>query len=187
MLNLINKNSARILLFLAISPGSNYSRKEIKEKTSINNLPLDSYLTELLFFRMINKKNKLYSLNLENSLVKIILDETKGKFSNFPLKVKFILIDFIFQISKIKNIKNIILFGSYSKLVYTENSDIDLAVIFGRGLKNKEVVEKKIFNISEKISKRYKKEIQEHFFSEDDLKKKDPLINDIVKNGLVLI
>jgi predicted nucleotidyltransferase len=188
IINLINKNSAKILLFLAISPGSNYSRKDIKEKTEMHNLPLDYALTELLNFKIIKRRRKLYHLNLENPFVADILEEIKGKFFNLPFKVQLIILNFISKISKLKYIKEVILFGSYSKIIYSEKSDIDISIIFYDNIKNKNEVEKKISLIAEKISNKNKKELQEHFFTESELKhKKDPLIKDILKNGRALI
>ena len=181
---LINKNLMKILLFLAISPGSRYSRKEIKEKTNMNNLPLDSSLIELTNFKLVNQKNKLYYVNLENQIVKQLLDEIK-ELKTLPLKIQFILLDFISNTLKIRGIESIVLFGSYSKLIYSEKSDIDIAIILR---KLDKTTKKKISNIANKLSKKHKKEIQEHFFTQEDLQsKKDPLIKDILKNGKVLI
>ncbi len=184
IINLINKNLVKILLFLAISPGSRYFRKEIKEKTEMNNLPLDLSLIKLTNFKLINQNSKLYSINLDNQIVKQLLEEIK-ELKILPLRIQFILLDFISNTLMIRGIENIILFGSYSKLIYSEKSDIDIAIILKKLDKN---TKKKISNISNKLSKKYKKEIQEHFFTQEDLQhKKDPLIKDIVKNGKVLI
>ena len=53
----------------------------------------------------------------------------KDTFETLPLEIKFILIEFINQIQKIKNIKEVILFGSYTKLIYHRDSDIDIVII----------------------------------------------------------
>jgi len=186
LLNLIDKNCAKVILFLAISPGSRYSRKEIKEKAMINNVPLDTALNKLLTLSLLKEEKRIYSLNIESATVKEILRE-RGRISNLPLKIQFLLLGLVSDISKTRGIKKIILFGSYSKLIFTENSDIDLAVILGKKTKNRAKIEKSIHVLSEKISKKNKKVIQIHFFSEDDLKhKEDPLIKDILRNGVSL-
>ena len=186
IINLIDKNYAKILLFLAISPGSRYSRKEIKEKTEMNNVPLDNSLNALISLRLIKEENRIYSLNLENENVQQLMKE-KQKISNLPLKVQFILLDFSDYILNLKSISRIILFGSYSKLIFSEKSDIDVAVIFADKIKNREKAEKKILVFENKLSKKHKKSIQAHFFLEKDLKhKEDPLIKDIVRNGISL-
>jgi len=179
IINLINRNSAKILLLFSISPGRKYLRKEIQEKTEINNVPLDSSLAELLSFKLIIKKRKIYYLNLESSLANQILEELK-EISHIPLKIKFILNNFVFYVSKVKEIYNIVLFGSYAKLIFSDKSDIDIAVI----CESKENMKSKVISIAEKLSKKYKKNIHVNFFSESDLKhKKDPLIRDILRNG----
>lgn len=187
LINLIDKNCAKVLLFLAISSGSRYNRKEIKEKTEINNLPLDLALRKLLTFNFVKKEKKLYFLNLDNNLAKIIIEE-RQRTANLPLKIQFILIDLIEIISKFCGIKNIILFGSYSKLIFTDKSDLDLAIILSKDIKNQVKIEKEIFKQAQKTSKKFKKEIQLHYFIEPDLKhKEDPLIADILRNGIFLI
>lgn len=179
----MNKNPARILLFMAISPGRRHTRKELKEWTKMNNVPLDNSINELINFRMIEKKNNLYSLNLDNSITSKIIEEIK-ELKHLPIKVQFIILDFISSVLKLKGIKNIILFGSYAKLIFTDNSDIDLTVV----LEKNKLTEKKILAISEKISKKYKKEMHINFFNEKELKnKKDALIKDIKQNGRELV
>jgi len=186
-MNIIDKNCAKILLFLAVSPGSRYSRKEIKEKTGMNNIPLDISLNALLNLKILNEENKIYSLNLENQLVQQFMKE-RQKIASLPLKIQYILLDFIGNAIKLKSIKQIILFGSYAKLIFTDKSDIDIAIIFSDKIKNKEIIEKKISNFGEKLIKKHKKKVQIHFFLESDLKhKEDPLIKDILKNGISFI
>jgi len=187
LINLFNKNNAKIMLFLALSPGSKYSRKEIKEKTELNNMPLDNSLNILLNLNVINEQKKLYYLNLENPFVQLILKE-KTKMSNLPLKIQFLLLDFVEHILRLKLINEIILFGSYAKLIFSEKSDIDIAIVLDDKSRNKEKIGKKISAFEKKLSKKYKKDIQIHFFIESDLKhKKDPLIKDILKNGRGLL
>ena len=95
IINLLNRNSARVIILFSTSPGRKYLRKEIREKTEINNVPLDASLAELANLKIIVKKGKIYSLNLENNLVSQILEELK-EVSYIPLKIRFILNDFIF-------------------------------------------------------------------------------------------
>jgi predicted nucleotidyltransferase len=186
IINLIDKNYAKIISFLAVSPGSRYSRKEIKEKTEMNNIPLDNSLNALSNLKIINESNRLYSLNLENSLIQQFMKE-RGRISNLPLNIQFMLIEFTGHISKLKSIKKIILFGSYSKLIFSEKSDVDLAIIFPDKIKA-ELTKNKISRFEDKLSKKYKKNIQSHFFTESDLKhKEDPLIRDILRNGIGLL
>lgn len=185
IINLIEKNCAKILLLLAISPGSSYTRQEIKNKLEMNNITLDVSLRKLISLKLVKEKNKLHSPNLENYIIQKILGE-KQEMANLPLKIQVIISDFIDKATEFK-LKNIILFGSYAKLIFSDKSDIDLAVILNNE-ENKAKIEKAIIALASKLSKKHKKEIQVHFFSEADLKhKEDPLIKDILRNGRVLV
>ena len=187
LINLIDKSCAKILLFLALSPGSNYRRNEIKDKTKLNNVTLDITLNKLTSLNMLNNKKKIYSLNISNELVKYVLNEAKG-ISSFPLMVQYLVLDLINKLIELKGIKSIILFGSYFKLIFSDKSDLDIAIILDNSAKNKSILDKKVSLISRKISKKYKKEIHYHLFLESDLKhKEDPLIRDILRNGKVLV
>ena len=185
LIDIFDKYAAKIILFLAVSPGSKYLRKEIKDQTLLTNVVLDNSLNKLLNLGLIEKNGKLYFLNLDNFFVKNFSSELKGQFLSLPLKIKFILIDFIREIVSLTYFKKIILFGSYSKLIFSDKSDIDLAIIFLDKTKNIKKIEKKMEVIAYKLSEVYKKEIQLHFFVESDLKhKKDPVIKDILRNGV---
>lgn len=186
IINLIDRNPAKIILALASSPGRNFTRKELKEKSRMHNLPLDNALNFLTANKVIVKKKKIIYINLDNILVQQIIEEIK-KFKAIPLAVQYLLIDFILESSKISGIESVFLFGSYSKLIFTEKSDVDIAVIFNEE-KNIEVKKKKIFLISKKLSKKYKKEIQEHIFQKDFYKnKKDVFVKEILQQGIKLI
>lgn len=191
--DLFDKNIVKILTFFSISPGSKYNRKEIKEKTKMNNLPLDNALIRLLKSEILKQEKNLYFLNLNEpsevkDLWKYIYHVYYDKFHSLPFDIFYILIEISDKLSLIKSIKNIFLFGSYAKLIYKEDSDVDIAIIFYKKIKDKMREEKKINKIIAKIEKKNKKRIEIHFFSEEDLKhKEDPLIKDIIKNNIQII
>jgi len=73
------------------------------------------------------------------------------------------------------------LFGSYAKLTFTPESDIDLAIVSERDLK---FLEKQAL----KIERKYKIKIRLHFFPKDFKEhKEDPLVKEILRNGIKLI
>lgn len=186
MINLINLNVLKLLVFFSDSPGRKYLREEIKNKTNFNNLMLDESLIKLIYAKFLLRQNKLYFLNLENPETNFLLEKIKKIFGNLPLDVVFAIMDFLNQIQKITKIEKILLFGSYAKLIYHKDSDIDIAIIFKKDPNSK--IKKKTSLIADKVSKKYKKEIQEHFFILSDLKnKKDPLIKDILRNNREII
>src|SRR3989338_1352343 len=85
--NLFDKNIIRILSYFLISPGSRYTRKEIKEKTQMNNIPLDSTLTKLKSLRLITSKGKLYSLNFSIEKKKET-DKIKKEINKLNIKIE---------------------------------------------------------------------------------------------------
>lgn len=186
--NLFDKNVIKIIAFFLISPGSRYMRREIKEKTNLHNVTLDDTLSKLIKIGLIKEEKNLFILNQNLPLELINLmdylkSEYKEKLSSLPLKTFYILFDVSEKLSKFKYIKEVILFGSYAKLIYSEKSDIDLAIILFE-TKNKEKIQNQILKEARKIEKKYKKKIEIHFFTEKDMKhKEDPLIKDIIKNG----
>lgn len=67
-----------------------------------------------------------------------------------PAVTRNILIDFSEEVKKIlgKSLKKIILYGSYARGDYTENSDIDLMILTTLTDKEIERIEEKIYNIA---------------------------------------
>lgn len=178
--NLFNKNIVKVLSFFLISPGSKWTRKEVKEKTEMNNIPLDNTLNKLLKLEMIKREKSLLMLNPENEF-KMEIEKIRKEFIEFnlPLKIFYIILEVSDKFFEIRQIKNAILFGSYAKLIYNVNSDIDLAIITEKKSINFERGIKKAIS---KIGKRGKRTIELHFFLEKDLKhKEDPLIKDILR------
>jgi predicted nucleotidyltransferase len=180
-----------------LSPGSKLNRKEIKGKCLLNNVPLDNTLKRVMSSDLIQKKGNYYFinphfLNLENERD----DEINGRYLLEILKEQFVLlkslpfdvyiqiVDLIYEISKLREI-DVFIFGSYSKLVYKKNSDIDIAIIHGKN----EIDKRSISRFAQKLEKKYKKEIELHFFVKNKFynNKKDPLVKDIIKNGIKLV
>lgn len=190
ILNLLGKNSVKILALFLLSPGSRHQRKEIKEKTKMNNIPLDKTLIKLTKLGFLKEEKNLYLLNPEEteeikSIKNIMLKDFKYSLNFLPLGIFYILIEIAEKLSEIREIKQVLLFGSYAKLVYSNDSDVDLAIVLNKETdKNRrEKLEKKISKIAEKQAKKAEKQIELHFFTEDDMKAKDPLIKEILRNG----
>ncbi len=184
--DLLDRNIAKIMTLFSISPGSKFTRNEIKEKTMLNNPPLDGALAVLLKNRILSREKRLFGINFSNSAAMSALDFVKKEHTRFreiPLAVYCLLIDMCGSLSKSESVKNIYLFGSYAKLVYTEKSDIDLAVI----VKNEErQLREKIRAEIGKVERKYGKTVQAHFFEKNDMENNDPLIKEIKKNGIPL-
>ena len=187
--NIFNNNFIRILTFMLISPGSRYTRNELKNKTKMNNTPFDNSLNTLLNIRILKKEKNFIMINFENEEFKNILDNIRMEFLKFnlPYEIFNIITEVSNALLKEKYIKEIILFGSYAKLIYSEKSDIDIAIIL-ENIKNEKNSKKWIENKLKKMERKSGKKIEAHFFNKEDLKhKEDPLIKDIIKNGKMVI
>jgi len=181
---IFNQNIIKILALLSISPGSKFLRNEIKEKTKLNNATLDDSLNILLNAKIIKKDKRLIFLNLEYKEIIDLVKAEHQKLNNLYTEVYFPILEILSFLSIQKNLKAY-LFGSHAKLIYNENSDIDIAIISNKfHQKQKDKLNKLI----SKIEKKYKKNIETHYFTNDFYKnKKDPLVKDILKNGRQLI
>ena len=154
----------------------------------MNNVPLDFALNKLCNLGIITERKNLYALSFENEEYQEILYSIKKEYQkrNLPHNIFMILLEAIEILLREKNVKQAMLFGSYAKLIYSDKSDIDIAVIMSKNVKDKRIHEN---NLSKKLNKleiKYKKRMELHFFSEEDLKKADPLIAEIKRNGKTL-
>jgi len=185
MIELFDKNILKVLTVFSISPGSRLNRKVLKEKTSIPNIVLDKTLSKLINYRVLIKEKNLFSMNFKNSDVKEIIEVLAGnynKFKQLPLADYFLINEIFEELSKIKNMSDVYLFGSYAKLIFKEGSDIDIAIISDNI--NKPAVKKVI----RKLEKKYKRIIEVHYFSRKFYSnKKDPLVKEILQHGVKVI
>jgi predicted nucleotidyltransferase len=184
--NLFNQNMVKILTMFSISPGSKFTRKEIKEKTFFHNIPLDIALTALVNSKILVKEKRFFSLHWGDVQVKSLIGMLQKEYcrlKELPLKIYFILVDVAYQLSSMKEIDHVYLFGSFAKLIHTEKSDVDLAIILE---KESSILVKNIKKEIHKIEKRYGVVIEEHFFEKRELRESDPLIKEIKRNRVVL-
>lgn len=184
MIEILNKNIVKILTVFSLSPGSKFNRIVIREKTKINNIVLDKTLNFLLNLKILVKEKNLLALNFKNQEISEILkiiSENYNKLKQLPFDAYFMILDISEEIIKIKNIGDFYLFGSYSKLVFKKTSDIDFAII------SNEVDKKEVNNTAKKLEKWFNKKIEIHFFTEEFYKnKRDPLVKEILQNGVKL-
>ena len=182
---IFNKDILEVLTIFSISPGSKFLRKELKEKTKLNNINLDNAINTLLNSNLIKKEKRFLSLNFDNArdIIELLSHEYKS-LKELPLDVYFSIINLILLLSKLKGI-NVYLFGSYSKLVYKETSDIDILIVSDKiTIDDKKEINKLI----QKLESKYRKKIEVHYFGMNFYKnKKDLFVQEVLKNGLRLI
>jgi predicted nucleotidyltransferase len=181
---IFNQNIIKILTLFSISPGSRFLRNEIKEKTKLNNATLDDSLNILLNAGIIKKDKRLLSLNLEYKEIIYLIKKEHQKLNELYTEAYFPILEVLSFLSFKKGLKAY-LFGSYAKLIHNENSDIDIAVVSNKfNQKQKD----KLNKIISKIEKKYKKNIEIHYFTGEFYKnKRDSLVKDILRNGRQLI
>lgn len=185
MIELFDKNIMKVLTVFSLSPGSRLNRKIIKEKTAINNIILNKTLAYLVNIKILLKEKNLFSLNFQNKYIKEIIvqvSENYNKLKQLPLREYFIILDFFYEILKIKNVGDVYLFGSYAKLIFKEKSDIDIAVVSDNAKK------KEINKTASKFGRKHKKAIEIHYFTKKFYKnKRDPLVREIIQHGVKLV
>ncbi len=180
-----NKDILKILTIFSISPGSRFLRKELKEKTKLNNINLDKVINILINSDLIKKEKRFFSLNLDNAkfIIELVSNEYK-RLKELPFYVYFSIIEIVFFLSKLKKI-DVYLFGSYAKLIFKDTSDIDIAIVSD---KINDKGKKELNKIIGKLESKYKKNIEIHYFTKDFYKnKKDPLVKEILRNGIKLV
>lgn len=91
------------------------------------------------------------------------------------------IIKYIDEVSKYYEIEAVIVFGSYAKGTNTEDSDIDIALIF-KNLKNDVIDEElNLMRLRRKIDTR----IEPHIIKLEDYKKvSNPFVQEIIKTGI---
>lgn len=158
--------------------------REIARKTKADVNTIQQQLKKLekinILSSTIKGKNKEYVLNLDNMITKYYLIMAEIFAAVIYLQKNFLIKKVMAEIeNKIDN--PLILFGSFAKGGYTKESDIDLFII-----SEKQIERDVIFKTSSLVGREIniKSTSESKFLS--GLKNKDPLINEIVSNHIVL-
>ncbi|MFH1398482.1 MAG: nucleotidyltransferase domain-containing protein [Candidatus Woesearchaeota archaeon] len=177
--NLLSTSAWKLLLFVSYSPGSGYTRGELLRLMEWNNLSLDRTLKRLLFYKILQKKGRVIKLNFAEPSTIIILDliEQEKKRLNFPPYGLFLVVSEFVRMAEGQPIQAIYLFGSWAKKTAARYSDIDLAVFSQEGLD--------LSNVQDAIEQKKGVKLQVHYFK--DLKSQNPLIKNILKEGVMII
>jgi len=183
---IFDKDSFKILSLFSASSEPGFNRSQIKEKTVMNNVPLDNALAKLVMSKLLTKENNVYRINTENKntrrILKVVSKQHKD-LNNLPLNIYFSLIDLVDYLASMKKI-DVYLFGFYAGSDKGENSNIDIAL-----LAPKKTTLKYLSKITGKVEKNYGKTIKIHDFIKDDFykNKSDPVIKEILQNGIRLM
>ncbi len=176
----------KILSLFSLSPGSRFNRKEMKERTRLNNVPLDKALLRLLSSGVIVRQRNYYSVNFENPCSRTLIEMCSRQYrqlKEIPFDVYLLILDLVEKLSARRGIEAY-LFGSYSKLVYTEKSDVDIAVLAADGLEKGELAKE-----VGRLERIYRKKVEIHYFDRAGFYKNkgDPMVRGVLKDGVKLI
>ena len=144
----------KVLMLFSLEPGKKFTRKEIKEHTKLNNVPLDSALRLLEASGVISRERRMYKLDFERGemIVELVRKE-HAKFNRIPLRAYFAVVDIAERLAKEKC--DVYLFGSYAKGSFTAESDLDIAVISAKDVD---------LGFVKRFEKKYQIKIEVHSF-----------------------
>ena len=186
MVDKITYNKLRVLDLYHSNYLAQYHTREMAKLTKKSHVTLLPHLTALekdkiLVAKTIGK-NKVHTLNLDNILTKNYLTISELFESILYQEQVFLIKKITAEISKLNLSGSLILFGSYAKKTFKEDSDID---IFYLG-ELKETESTKIRAIVKTYGKtiNLKTAIIQNF--ENGLRKKDALIMEILKYHVIL-
>ncbi|RLG15069.1 MAG: hypothetical protein DRN71_02260 [Candidatus Nanohalarchaeota archaeon] len=188
-----SKSAFRILSVLTKDPEYGYTKEEIKKATKLGGNSI---------FRTMNilEKNNIitgqksgrktqYKINLCNEyshFITGICQKERDDLNNIDHQTATILREYIRQLSDAVDIDSIYVFGSTVKHNDSKNSDLDIALIFISEPDNDSMM--RIKDVTTKIEKRFKKDIDEHIFKKDDFAKMNiPYAEAVHRDGIRLI
>ena len=156
---------------------------KLMQKSHVTLLPhLKSLEKDGILGSKTNGKNKIYSLNFENINAKIAILIAEAVESMVYLDKVFIIKSITAEIAKLNLSGTFILFGSYAKQTFKEESDIDL-FYFGDIMDEEQ---KKISNFGKIYGKNINIKKASKIAFENGLRAKDPLIEEVVRGHILL-
>ncbi len=173
--SIFNKNSIKIIGVLRERKFYfNEIYKKIKIKSKNNLLKnLNLLASDKIIIKEEKKANTFYSVNYSNNVLIALLNLiNQANFEKLPFNVKKSIMDCLFIVRP----RIAVLFGSYAKNNYKQESDIDL--LFFDGLDKKDKIRE--------ISKNYGVKINAIFMGLDELDSKSESLMHIFKTGYPL-
>ena len=186
MVDKATNNKFRILSLYRLNYLAQYHTREMARLTKKSHVTLLPHLKVLEKDKILRAKtmgkNKVYTLNLDNILTKSYIFISELLESILFQEQVFLIKKITTEISKLNLSGSLILFGSYAKKTFKEDSDIDFFYL--GELKEAEIIKAKA------IGKVYGKMINIKITSiknfESGLRKKDALIMEILKYHVIL-
>jgi len=182
----------RILSMLAEAPGQGITKEEIRQITKLGGNSLFRSMeilkkSEIVNVRKVGKRS-YYSLNLSNKYsgyLKDIVQLEEKELNNMDKGIVVILREFVRKVLDILIFEDAYVFGSIVKNSYNEKSDVDVAFVLIDKPSQKEKIE--VEKITEHLEKRFKREIEAHYFTKQDFNVKNKLAEQVQRDGIKLI
>ena len=186
MVDKTTDNKLRILSLFRSNYLAQYHMREMAKLTKKSHVTLLPHLGALekdkvLIAKTIGK-NKVYALNQDNILTKSYLTISELAEAVIYQEQVFLIKKITAEISKLNLLGSIVLFGSYAKKTFKEDSDIDLFYV--GELKEAEITKIKALGKTYGKTINLKTAILQNF--ENGLRKKDALIMEILKYHVIL-
>ncbi len=186
MVDKTTDNKLRILSLFRSNYLAQYHMREMAKLTKKSHVTLLPHLGALekdkvLIAKTIGK-NKVYALNHDNILTKSYLTISELAEAVIYQEQVFLIKKITAEISKLNLLGSIVLFGSYAKKTFKEDSDIDLFYV--GELKEAEITKIKALGKTYGKTINLKTAILQNF--ENGLRKKDALIMEILKYHVIL-
>lgn len=187
-----NKVLMRILRFLYLSPNRYFTFLEIEKFVGAGREGIRLALRKMEFYGMVyveKKGGKRYKLKQDNPLVEGLeglFAYEKRFFQGIDPKKLNVIANFENDcIKRLEGLKELRLFGSVAKGKSGEKSDIDFFILVEKG-KNKTALKTTLEEIKEKYEDKYK--IQTILMDEEEFwkRKKENLVQEILKSGIEL-
>lgn len=177
-----SKVNIRIMRLLLSYPNKDFLISEIEKYTGAKGGNLYRALRKLKTYGIIIKNSNLYRVNFSHQLIQSlnsIFEKEKKYFQNIDQKELNIISDLTNELLKhYTDIEDIILFGSVSRGMYSDKSDLDLMVI-------KQKTSNRIELDVAKIRKKYARKIQLFFHTPKEFNEsKEPLIKEVKREGI---
>ena len=186
MIELIfDTNCYKILSFFAIHEGAAFRRNEIKEKTRLNNVPLDKALNKLALSHTLSIDHGTYRLNEASKQIKRAAKITLRQYqalNDLPFDGYLLLIDVVEALSQVKGLE-LYLRDDPSKTKY-QKSGIEITIVTPKG------VDMGLLSGSiKKLTGKYRKQVEIHDFLTADLQKRlaDPKIKEMIDGSIKII
>lgn len=186
-----NKMNIRILRFLYFSPNRYFSFLEIERFVGAGRAGIVSALQKLEYYGLVyteKKGGKRYKLRLDHPIIEKLdaLFSYEKKFLQGidPKKLNIIANIENDCIKRIPELQEIRVFGSIAKGKAHEKSDIDLFILVK---KNSPLVKTTMEEIKEKYEQKYK--VQTIIMDKEEFgkRKKEPLVQEIIKTGINVV